>query len=356
VLGLLLCVAQPSKGQASGDDPSTWDSQTLYARACAACHGPNGEGIAPDAPIYQNFDPPPADLTDPLFNSREPAADWFKVIKYGGARLGLSQQMPAYGQALSDEQIEDLVAYLKTLAGSTRHPQGDLNYPRPIRTIKAFPEDEVLLIGRFEDRPPEEKGDSQRGTLYFAGRFARRWQYEIKATATSFDETESEEEIELGLKWTVLASVERRVLGAVGAELEVPLGSDDESEVFIPYFSLGKALGETILFQSTVRTPLPVDEVGDGEIELSGIFQWVPSPWPRGFMPGLEGIVKTPFDSDQGDTEWSVIPQVLVGLTKGGHVAASLGVEVPGSDQPWDYRVHFFLTWDYADGPFWKGW
>ena len=39
-----------------------------------------------------------------------------------------------------------------------------------------------------------------------------------------------------------------------------------------------------------------------------------------------------------------------------GHVAASLGVEIQDSDQPYDYRIHFFLLWDYADGPFWKGW
>jgi hypothetical protein len=31
----------------------------------------------------------PADLSDPLFNSREPAGDWEMVIKHGGHAMGL---------------------------------------------------------------------------------------------------------------------------------------------------------------------------------------------------------------------------------------------------------------------------
>ena len=124
--------------------------------------------------------------------------------------------------------------------------------------------------------------------------------------------------------------------------------------MFIPYFSLGKGLGDTFTFQTTLRGALPFDDPGDGKVELSGIVHWLPREFPRGPMPALEAIVSRPFED--GDTSWSLIPQVLIGLTKGGHVAASFGVELPDSDQPYDYRIHFFLLWDYADGPFWKGW
>jgi hypothetical protein len=342
----------PVLGQPTGG-PDTWDLPTLYARACSACHGPLGEGLAEDNPVFANFEPPPADLTDPLFNSREPAGDWFLVVKYGGARMGLSQQMPAFGEGLTDERIEELVGYIKTLADSAGYPQGDLNFPRPIRTIKAFPEDEFLVLSRYERRPESESGDALRGTLYYAHRLARRGQYEVKLSSTSFDEASSEEELELGLKWTVLADLDRTLLAAVGGEVEVPLESGAD-EVFIPYFSLGKGLGDAFTFQTTLRGALPVDDVGDGKVEFSGIVHWLPGEFPRGPMPALEAIVSRPFEG--GDTQWSLIPQVLIGLSKGGHVAASFGVELPDSDQPYDYRIHFFLLWDYADGPFWKGW
>ncbi len=172
-------------------------------------------------------------------------------------------------------------------------------------------------------------------------------------TATDFEAASSEEEIELGLKWNVVADLDRMLLAAVGGEVELPLESSAD-EVFIPYFSLGKAIGDSLVFQTTLRTPLPIDDAGDGEVELSAILQWMSGQWPRSPVPALEAIVSTPFDG--GDTEWSLLPQVLFGLSKGGHVAASLGVEIPDGDQPYDYRIHFFLLWDWADGPFWKGW
>ena len=67
-------------------------------------------------------------------------------------------------------------------------------------------------------------------------------------------------------------------------------------------------------------------------------------------------IAETPFDSDEGDLEWTALPQVRIGLTRGGHVALNLGVELPLSDQDWDERYHLTLLWDFADGGFFKGW
>lgn len=120
--------------------PEEMDAQTVYRFSCAACHGVDGGGLSPDNPLYQSFDSPPADFTDALFNSREPAADWAIVIKHGGARIGLSEEMPPFAESFSDEQIEALVDYMKTsLVDASRYPPGDLNFVRAIDTIKAFP-------------------------------------------------------------------------------------------------------------------------------------------------------------------------------------------------------------------------
>ena len=50
------------------------------------------------------------------------------------------------------------------------------------------------------------------------------------------------------------------------------------------------------------------------------------------------------------------LPQVRIGLTRGGHVALNLGAEIPLSDQSYDARYYAQLLWDFADGSFFKGW
>ena len=42
------------------------------------------------SPVVKGLGVLPADFSDPLFNSREPADDWKMVIKYGGHALGLA--------------------------------------------------------------------------------------------------------------------------------------------------------------------------------------------------------------------------------------------------------------------------
>lgn len=335
--------------------PEDWDAATIYARACAACHGADGSGIAPDHPNYKNFNPPPADLTDPLFNSREPAADWFLVTKYGGKRLGLSDQMPAYGQALSDEKIDEVVVHIKTLADTSRFPPGDLNFLRPIATIKAFPEDEGLIINRFA-RNSEDKPDVLRTTAYYARRFGARYQGEIKLDYLNQQGgPDSLGVLELGFKWAVHDNLARQMINTLGIELAIPVDDAEASDVVIPYYSFGKGVSDSVTFQGTLKTRLPTSGADNGEAELTVVFHWMPSPWPRSVSPALEFRVTEPFTSDR-DTRFTTIPQLYAGLSKGGHVALAGGVELPISDLPYDYRIHVFLLWDIADGPFWAGW
>lgn len=343
-IALLLVLITPIA--AEGED----DLAELYRQSCAACHGEDGSGLAPDSPRLATFDPLPADLTEPLFNSREPAADWFMVVKHGGAAMGLSSQMPAYDGGLTDEQIEGLVGYLKQLTDTSAYPPGDLNFIRPVATIKAFPEDEFLLLSRYEST---DGADALRYTVYYAHRFAARGQFEIKTSRLERG-GEEEDELELGLKWAVYDNLEKSRLMALGLEVEVPLDDKDESDVIIPYFSLAQGLSDVATFQGTVRSHLPADDVDAGDVALSGAVQWTPNPWPRSLSPGLEGTVTIPFDGS--DLEATLLPQALVGLTKGGHVALAVGVEVPVTGIDWDYRLHAFLLWDFADGPFWAGW
>jgi mono/diheme cytochrome c family protein len=352
-IGSAIVSADPASPQAAG--PETWDTPTLYQRACAACHGTDGAGLPEGHPNRASFDPPPADLTDPLFNSREPAADWFLVVKHGGARSGLSKQMPAFETALSDQLIRDLVGYLKSLVDTSRYPPGELNFLRPIVTTKAFPEDEALVITRFETAE-EPAPDSLRTTLYYARRLGSRYQGEVKLSTLDAERAAAElDELELGFKWALGDDPARRAIYTVGLEVALPIEDSSASEEAIPYLSFGTGLSDRFTFQSQLRAVLPVDDPGAGEGRLSGIVHWRPSVWRRSVSPALEVVWTEPFESDL-ESEVSLVPQLFAGLSKLGHVALAAGAELPLTDGDYDYRIHLFVLWDIADGPFWRGW
>jgi mono/diheme cytochrome c family protein len=83
--------------------------QPLYAKSCALCHGAtgNGRGTLP-------LNPPPADLRA-VTGKR---SDWeiYVVIRDGGPALGLSKQMLGWSKMLSDQEIRDTAAYVRSLA------------------------------------------------------------------------------------------------------------------------------------------------------------------------------------------------------------------------------------------------
>jgi len=87
----------------------------LYATYCSSCHGPRGEG---DGPLAASLEPKPANHRDAAYMRSLSDAHLFQVVKEGGAAVGKSPLMAPWGGTLSDEQIRDVVAYVRTLAGS----------------------------------------------------------------------------------------------------------------------------------------------------------------------------------------------------------------------------------------------
>jgi mono/diheme cytochrome c family protein len=125
---------------ASASSP-VFDPAAVYQVACAPCHGVSGR-VPEGDPMLQHFKNVPADFTDPLFNSREPASDWFLVTKHGGPSLALSSQMPSFAEAFSDEEISALVAYGQAVPGGP-----GLSTGRP-QLLPADPHDQGVPRGR----------------------------------------------------------------------------------------------------------------------------------------------------------------------------------------------------------------
>jgi mono/diheme cytochrome c family protein len=322
----------------------------VFATSCATCHGPDG-GPDPDSPVVKGLGVVPADLSDPLFNSREPAGDWQMVVKYGGGAMGLAMQMPPHENALTDEQIHDVVAYVKSLVDTSAYPPGEMNLFLAVRTKKAFPEDEVVYKGRVTDRGGD---NGYKNVLEVEKRVGKAGQLILELVhykdAVRNDLTDIEAGYKQALSWS-----DKYVLSAAAVYV-VPVDSSDSDGELQTYLAFGTQLSDRWILQSSLRFKFPINGASDGEAELAGIVHYVHSPWPRRIFPALELVAEQPFRSSNGDLDWTALPQVRIGLTKGGHVALNLGVEIPLSDQFWDTRYHVTLLWDFADGGFFKGW
>ncbi len=83
-----------------------------YDQMCIACHGASGKG---DGVAASALNPKPRNLADQAYMSKKTDADLSKVIKAGGPALGLSSSMPPWGSSLSDNDISNIVAYIRTM-------------------------------------------------------------------------------------------------------------------------------------------------------------------------------------------------------------------------------------------------
>jgi mono/diheme cytochrome c family protein len=85
--------------------------QTIYAANCALCHGEKGKG---DGEAGLNLPVKPTDLTDRRI-AGVPDGELFLAVRNGKMKDGQVTMPPA--KRLSDEQIWQVVAYMRTLAG-----------------------------------------------------------------------------------------------------------------------------------------------------------------------------------------------------------------------------------------------
>lgn len=101
VVGAALAKGDPAKGKASFD------------QLCASCHGASGKG---DGPAAAALNPKPKDLVDKGYVKGLKEDYIKKIIKEGGQAVGKSPMMPPMGASLKDDDIESVIAYLRSIA------------------------------------------------------------------------------------------------------------------------------------------------------------------------------------------------------------------------------------------------
>ena len=96
----------------------------VFYQQCVWCHadttpaGPsNRSNVSPDPPL----------MNDGSLLNKESDASLRKIIALGGSAVGKSAMMPPYGATLSDEEINDLIAYIRVIAVPEYKPSGRQN-------------------------------------------------------------------------------------------------------------------------------------------------------------------------------------------------------------------------------------
>ena len=89
-------------------DAAIFRGGLVFANYCVTCHGLNADGNGRAARLYN---PKPANLR----MSDKNDAYFGLIIRMGGEAMGRSQFMPPWGAELTDEQVNDLVAYLRSI-------------------------------------------------------------------------------------------------------------------------------------------------------------------------------------------------------------------------------------------------
>lgn len=378
-----LGIAVPATAQlpqaVNGADLADATGEAVYANSCANCHGLDGTGVEPALLAFEEEMP---DFTDCDFAAREPDGDWIAVAHEGGPVRGFSEMMPAFRGALTEEQLERAMEYIRSLCTDDNWPRGELNLPRALITGKAYPEDEWVV-----EAGVDLEGDgAAAGAYVYERRYGPRSQIEVmipygwrRGHADSHghghDHDGAEEgeggrhglgDIALGVKHALYHSSSSGTILSLGGEFFLATG-DAEAGLGAPgnrleaYASFGQLLPSDAFIQAQggLEAPLYEDAANEmfGRLVLGATF--TEGQWGRAWTPMVEVQAKRHLETG-AETEFDLIPQVQVALNTRQHVLGNIGVLVPvggGADEHARHmRLVAYVLLDWFDGGFFEGW
>ena len=111
IFGLLILLAPGlALAQTKGDAKA---GKAKYDANCVGCHGATGKG---DGAAAAALNPKPQDHTNGKVMKALSDKYLFEIIKDGGAAVKKAPIMPASGKKFSDQEVWDIVAYIRSLA------------------------------------------------------------------------------------------------------------------------------------------------------------------------------------------------------------------------------------------------
>jgi len=144
--------AKLEKTLVPGADPN--EGKTWYYMYCITCHGWTLQGNGPSAYMLE---PRPRILTKGDYMNKKTNLELFAVIKGGGEAVSLSSSMPAWGNFLQDQDIWNVVAWIRAMA-DVGPPQTLEEYLNPKSSFTPIEGDVTPLnAGTSEDFADEQE-------------------------------------------------------------------------------------------------------------------------------------------------------------------------------------------------------
>lgn len=345
-------------------DLASATGEAIYQASCANCHGAGGRGTDPALLAFEEEMP---DFTDCDFAAREPDADWVAVAHEGGPVRGFSEMMPAFRGALTPEQLQRVMDYIRTMCTDDAWPRGELNLPRPLFTEKAYPEDEWVVAASL---PVDGSGQGGAEFVY-EQRFGPRSQWEV-AIPYEWERRDGGKsgraqlgEVEIAVKHAFFHSAESGSIVSVSGDVHVPASSNPEATEprgasVAGFLHFGQLLGEDSFLQGQTGARAPLYDGGAlrtyGRLVLGRSFS--SGAWGRSWTPMVELVANRALDSD-AQTYADLVPQLQIALNTRQHVLANVGLLVPVSARQAPgrgIRLVSYVLLDWFDGGFWEGW
>jgi hypothetical protein len=341
---------------------SPLSGKELYMQACANCHGVDGKGGSVKQLGLQT---PPPDFTDCDFASREPDGDWVAVAHQGGPTRGFSTEMPAFGEALTVEQLQKIMNHVRTFCRNDNWPRGELNLPRALVTEKAYPEDEAV-ISSFID---VENEGALTNEIVYEQRFGARNQIEI-VLPFGYSQMPGGSwsgghlgDMAIGVKRVFYHNYNSGTIFSLTGEVILPTGDSATgfgkgTSVLEPFASFGQLLpaGSFLHVQSGLEYPVLQDKAENEAFWRAALGKSInPNPWGRTWSPMVEVLGSKALESGT-EVHWDLVPQMQITLNKRQHVMLNIGYRIPVDDTSRDSQVMVYILWDWFDGGFFEGW
>jgi mono/diheme cytochrome c family protein len=344
--------------------PDAHNGEHLFKSGCFACHGNNGKG-APQSSIGFIVPESFPDFTRCDQTTAEANSAWKDVIVHGGPARGFSQIMPAFGDLLTSDEIDDLIAYMRGFCTNKHWARGELNLPRALLTEKAFPEDEVVVSTALNATgAPGFTTD-----IIHEQRFGVHNQIEIDVPIQAQDQNHNWYgglgDTTLGVKREMFSSLRTGSILALQGGVLVPTGSRSRgfgsgTTTFEPFASFDQLFPTNTWLQFQLGADLPHDT----KIAPQSLFWRTAIGQSFGADHGL-GRMWSPMvefvanrDLVNGArNDWDVIPQMQVTISRRQHIRADIGVRDPFTNTHGRQKqVLFYLLWDWQDGKLNEGW
>lgn len=297
----------------------------MWGAWCARCHAQDGTGKIDEPTVTVE----PMDFTDCKLTSAEPDADWERAIAKGGPGVGLSPQMPGFEDSLTAEQIRGFVSHIRGFCTDTGWPNGNTNFPRPILTEKAFPENEFLILPAVSHDQSETEFEIK---ALYERRIGKRSMFEIGVPVTN----DGVDEFEAAVKHTLFTNGS----SIFSAGLEAAISK--ATTIFEPFLAAGTMVRDWYL-QGHVKIELPTDRAkAERAFVYNAYIGRDTSAAPTTWTLGLE--------LNGENRELALTPQIRKGLTGTGAVAASVGATIPLNErEERGVRWVGYLLWEYLE-------